>query len=60
MMEQYINGHLSEASQARATDFENKHLYGTHSLSPAPAQAEREKAAPKETETNESASDGKD
>jgi hypothetical protein len=27
MMEQYINGKLSEASQARATEFENKHLY---------------------------------
>ncbi|MBQ9294902.1 MAG: penicillin-binding protein 2 [Bacteroidaceae bacterium] len=27
MMEQYINGKLSEASEARATHFENKHLY---------------------------------
>lgn len=27
MMEQYINGKLSEASQTRATEFENKHLY---------------------------------
>ena len=27
MMEQYINGKLSEASKARATQFENKHLY---------------------------------
>ena len=27
MMEQYINGKLCEASQARATSFENKHLF---------------------------------
>ena len=27
MMEQYINGKLSEASKVRAKDFENKHLY---------------------------------
>ena len=27
MMEQYINGKLSEASQARAASFEDKHLY---------------------------------
>lgn len=27
MMEQYINGKLSEASEARAKSFENKHLY---------------------------------
>ena len=27
MMEQYINGKLSEASEARATEFENRHLY---------------------------------
>ena len=27
MMEQYINGKLSEASEARAESFENKHLY---------------------------------
>ena len=27
MMEQYINGKLSEASKTRATQFENKHLY---------------------------------
>ena len=27
MMEQYINGKLSEASQARAKEFEEKHLY---------------------------------
>ena len=27
MMEQYINGKLSEASKARATSFENRHLY---------------------------------
>jgi len=26
MMEQYINGKLSEASEARANDFENKSL----------------------------------
>jgi penicillin-binding protein 2 len=27
MMEQYINGELSEASKVRARDFENKHIY---------------------------------
>lgn len=27
MMEQYINGHLSEASQARASEFEHRHIY---------------------------------
>jgi penicillin-binding protein 2 len=29
MMEQYINGKLSEASKARAEEFENRHLYKT-------------------------------
>ena len=59
MMEQYINGRLSEASQARATSFENKHLYGTHSLSPTPATGEGEAAGQKETVTNRIATDGK-
>ncbi len=31
MMEQYINGKLSEASEKRATDFQNRHIeYGPH------------------------------
>jgi penicillin-binding protein 2 len=30
IMEQYINGELSEASEKKATDFQNKHIdYGT-------------------------------
>jgi len=31
-MEKYINGKLSEASEKRATDFQNRHIaYGTTS-----------------------------
>lgn len=51
MMEQYINGKLSEASQARATQFENRHLYTPtdYSLNPSTDKNEEQKKAKQDT-----------